>query len=48
MNVDSDHARKALVVFVIEKVLLGIGKTALDQVSHNLYEEHQLLFGRLL
>ena len=45
MNVDSDHARKALVAFVIEKVLLGIGKTALDQVTHSLYEEHHCYLG---
>jgi hypothetical protein len=40
VNVDSDHARKALVAFVIERALLKIGKTALDQVSNRLYEEH--------
>jgi len=45
MNVDSDHARKALVAFVIEKTLLGISKTTLDQVSNRLYEEHHCYFG---
>ena len=45
MNVDSEHARKALVTFVIEKALLKIGKTTLDQVSNTLYEEHHCYFG---
>lgn len=45
MNVDSDHARKALVSFVIERALLQIGKTALDQVSNTLYEEHRCYLG---
>lgn len=45
MNVDSDHARKALVAFVIEKTLLKIGKTALDQISNTLYEEHSCYLG---
>ncbi len=45
MNVDSDHARKALVAFVIERALLKIGKTALDQVSNTLYEEHRCHLG---
>ena len=45
MNVDSDHARKALVTFVIEKALLAISKTTLDQVSNRLYEEHHCYFG---
>lgn len=45
MNVDSDHARKALVAFVIERTLLKISKTALDQVSNTLYEEHHCYLG---
>jgi len=45
MNVDSNHARKALVAFVIEKALLRIGKSALDQVSNSLYEEHHCYLG---
>ena len=45
MNIDSDHARKALIAFVIERSLLKIGKTALDQVSNNLYEEHRCYLG---
>src|SRR5579872_4726800 len=45
MNVDSDHARKALVAFVIENALLRISKTALDQVSNSLYEEHCCYLG---
>ena len=45
MNVDSDHARKALVAFVIERTLLKISKTALDQVSNTLYEEHRCYLG---
>jgi hypothetical protein len=45
MNVDSDHARKALVAFVIERALLKIGKSALDQVSNRLYEEHRCYLG---
>ena len=45
MDIDSDHVRKALVAFVIEKALLKIGKTTLDQVSNTLYEEHHCYFG---
>jgi hypothetical protein len=45
VNVDSDHARKALVAFVIERALLKISKTALDQVSNTLYEEHHCYLG---
>ena len=45
MSVDSNHARKALVAFVIESVLLKISKTALNQVSNTLYEEHHCYFG---
>ena len=45
MYIDSDHVRKALVAFVIEKALLKIGKTTLDQVSNTLYEEHHCYFG---
>ena len=45
MILDSDHARKALVAFIIEKTLLGISKTTLDQVSNRLYEEHHCYLG---
>lgn len=45
MNIDSDHARKALVAFVIESALLKISKDALDQVSDTLYKEHQCYLG---
>jgi hypothetical protein len=45
MNVDSDHARKALVAFVIERALLKINKSTLDQVSNSLYEEHHCYLG---
>ncbi|MBI3622637.1 hypothetical protein HY212_00970 [Candidatus Pacearchaeota archaeon] len=45
MNVDSDHARKALVAFVVERALLKISKIALDQVSNTLYEEHHCYLG---
>ncbi|MGI0027401.1 MAG: hypothetical protein ACREAD_06120 [Nitrosopumilaceae archaeon] len=45
MNIDSDHARKALVAFVIHRSLLKIGKPVLDQVSNSLYEEHHCYFG---
>lgn len=45
MNVDSNHARKALVAFVIESALLKISKAALDQVSNTLYEEHHCYLG---
>ena len=45
MNVNSDHARKALVAFLIESGLLKIGKTTLDQVSNRLYEEHRCYLG---
>jgi len=45
VDIDSDHVRKALVAFVIEKALLKIGKTTLDQVSNTLYEEHHCYFG---
>jgi len=45
MNVDSDHARKALVAFVIERALLKISKSTLDQVSNSLYEEHHCYLG---
>jgi hypothetical protein len=45
VNVGSDHARKALVAFVIERALLKISKTALDQVSNTLYEEHHCYLG---
>ena len=45
MNVDTEHSRKALVAFVIEKSLLKIGKSTLDQVSNTLYEEYHYNFG---
>ncbi|TSA16341.1 MAG: hypothetical protein D4R72_07065 [Nitrosopumilales archaeon] len=45
MNIDSDHARKALVAFVIERALLKISKSTLDQVSNSLYEEHHCYLG---
>lgn len=45
MNIDGDHARKALVAFVIERSLLKIGKPALDQVSNSLYEKHHCHLG---
>ncbi len=45
MNVDSNQARKALVALVIERALLKISKTALDQVSNSLYEEHHCYLG---
>jgi len=45
MSVDSDHAIKALVAFVIENALLRIGKAALDKVSNSLYEEHRCYLG---
>jgi hypothetical protein len=45
VNIDSDHARKALVAFAIEKTLLKISKSALDQVSSYLYEEHRCYLG---
>ena len=45
MDADSDQARKALVAFVIEHALLKISKTALDQVSNSLYEEHHCYLG---
>ena len=45
MNVDSDHARKALVAVVVEKALLKIGKDTLDQVSNSLYEKHRCYLG---
>ena len=45
MNIDSDHARKALVAFPIEKALLKISRSALDQVSNYLYEEHRCYLG---
>ena len=45
MNVDSNHARKALVAFVIERALLKISKDTLDQVSNTLYNEHQCYLG---
>ncbi|MBI1828145.1 MAG: hypothetical protein HY222_01530 [Thaumarchaeota archaeon] len=45
MNIDSDHARKALVAFVIERALVKISKSALDQVSNTLYEEHHCYLG---
>lgn len=45
MKIDSEDARKALVAFVIEKALLKISKTALDEVSNVLYEEHHCYLG---
>ena len=45
MNVDSEHARKALVAFVIERALLKISASVLDEVSSNLYEEHHCHLG---
>ena len=45
MNVDSNHARKALVTFVIENALLKISKDVLDQVSNTLYNEHRCYLG---
>ena len=45
MNIDSDHARKALVAFVIESALLKISKDALDEASNALYKEHSCYLG---
>ena len=45
MKIDSEDARKALVAFVIEKALLKISKTALDEVSNVLYEERHCYLG---
>ena len=43
-----ENAQKALVSFVIERVLLNVGQLALDQVGHRLYEKHQCYFSDCL
>jgi hypothetical protein len=40
--------QRALVSFVIERVLLDVGKLALDEVGHRLYEKHQCYFSDCL
>lgn len=43
-----EDAQKALVSFVIERVLLNMGQLALDEVGHRLYEKHQCYFSDCL
>lgn len=40
--------QRALVSFVIERSLLDMGKLALDEVGHRLYEKHQCYFSDCL
>ena len=41
MPADTGNTKKALVAFAIERVLLDIGKPALEKVTKRLYEEYQ-------
>lgn len=40
VNTNSNQARKALVVVVIEGVLLKMGKSVYDEVIHSLYKDY--------
>lgn len=40
MDANSNHAKKALVAVVIERVLLKVGKLTYDEVNSRLYEEY--------
>ncbi len=40
--------QKALVSFVVERILLDMGQLALDEVGHRLYEKHQCYFSDCL
>jgi ribosomal protein S17E len=39
-----EYIQKALVSFVIERILLDMGKLALDEVGRRLYEKYQCYF----
>lgn len=39
-----ENVRKALISFVVERVLLDVGKLALDDVGDRLYKKHQCYF----
>jgi hypothetical protein len=39
-----ENIRKALISFVIERVLLDVGKLALDDVGDRLYKKYQCYF----
>ena len=47
-NDSHQDVQKALISFVIERVLLDVGKLALDDVGHKLYERHQCYFADCL
>lgn len=40
--------QKALISFIIERVLLDVGALALDEVGRRLYEKHQCYFSDCL
>lgn len=45
MTADSqENVRKALISFVVERVLLDVGKLALDDVEDRLYKKYQCYF----
>ena len=48
MASDSGDVQKALVSFVIERILLNMGNLVLDEVGHRLYEKHQCYFSDCL
>lgn len=41
-------AKRALISFVIERVLLDAGKLVMDEVGNRLYEKHQCYFSDCL
>ena len=41
MDIDKKHVMKALITFSVEKVLLSIGKPALDKVASKLHNEYK-------
>lgn len=43
-----DVAQKALISFVVERVLLDVGNLALDEVGNRLYEKYQCYFSDCL
>jgi hypothetical protein len=47
-NTPHDVAQKALISFVVERVLLDVGNLALDEVGNRLYEKHQCYFSDCL
>jgi hypothetical protein len=43
-----EDIQKALISFVIERILLDMGNLALDEVGRRLYEKHQCYFSDCL